>query len=99
MRIRRWLMAFLIALATVTAAQADEPGRRTGAAPSNAAIETKAGDVHEGDTAEPIQGSYQFLLEVAGVTPDQPSQTRKSFVGASPRRDSRVLRRGIDSTN
>lgn len=74
MRIHRWLMPLFIALTTVTAAKADEPGPNTGAASPNAAIDVKDGEVHQGSAAEPIQGSYQFLLEVGGITPNQPSQ-------------------------
>jgi hypothetical protein len=99
MRIHRWLMPLFVAVITATVASADEPGPKAGSTSPSAAIETNGGEPHRGEAAEPIQGSYQFLLEVAGVTPDQPSQKQDRSAGAPPRRDLRVVREAIDPTD
>jgi hypothetical protein len=89
MAMRHWLIGLAVAAATlVTAANADDlklaPKAGIGAPSKSAEIKANGGRAN--GASEPIAGSYQFLLEVAGVMPAEHSP----HTAVSPlRRDSR----------
>ena len=102
MNIHRWLMPLVIAMAAEAAARADgpelTPAPRAAAASPNAAIDPGDGG-GQGNASEPVLGGYQFLLEVAGVTPDAPSQERKRSAGSPLRRDPHGAGKAVDSAD
>lgn len=104
MNVRRWLVPLLITVAAVPAAEADEPARaplrQASAASTNAAIDTKGDSASQGNASE-LHGSYNFLLEVAGVTPGERArrEDRTYSAGPQPRRDPRTPGMTIDSAD
>jgi len=104
MRIHQWLMPLLIAVATeaaAPAAKADEPEVATrpegGALSPGVAIDVK-GDSVSRDSASELHGTYNFLLEVGGITPAEPSRDRKRSPVLSRGHDPRAARAAIDAT-
>jgi hypothetical protein len=104
MRIHHWLMPLFIAAATeaaVPATKADEPEvvprPGAGALSPDVAIDAKDDSVSQ-DSASELHGTYNFLLEVGGITPAEPSRDRKRSPGLSRRHDPRAARPAIDST-
>jgi hypothetical protein len=97
MALRPWSMGLIFAaVAQVAAASADDLRL---APDANMSAEVKAAGGHANSASEPIAGSYDFLLEVAGVTPSQPSQERKRSIGHSLRPDPRAAERVTRSTD
>ena len=98
MAMRHWLMSLVIAAAAqAAAANADELELAPDAGAPSTGAEIKAGGARTNSASEPIAGSYQFLLEVAGVTPAETAQVRKRTAGPSLRRDPRVVEEAIDA--
>ena len=104
MRIHQWLMPLFIAVATeaaVPAATADEPEvvswPEAGALSPNVAIDAKDDSVSQGSASE-LHGTYNFLLEVGGITPAEPSRDRRRSPGLPRGHDPRAARPAIDST-
>lgn len=101
MKIHRWLIPLAIAVATEAVASADgpelAPPPRPAAASPNAAFDM--GDGRQGNASEPVLGSYQFLLEVAGITPNAPSQERKRSAGSPLRQDPRGVGKAVGPTD
>ena len=103
MRIHQWLMPLFIAVATeaaVSAAKADETEvvPRPGALLPNVAIDAKDDSVSQ-DSAAELRGTYNFLLEVGGITPAEPSRDWKRSPSLSRRHDPRAAGPAIDSTD
>lgn len=104
MRIHQWLMPLFIAVATeaaVLAAKADEPEvvprPEAGALSPHVAIDAKDDSVSQ-DSASELLGTYDFLLEVGGITPAEPSRDRKRLPGLSRGHDPRAAGPAIDAT-
>ena len=90
MRLRHWLMSAVLAAAPhIATASADEPARASPAAVNppapRASKEVKANDGHTTGATEPLVGSYQFLLEVAGVTPGERTAPEDRSYSVGPR--------------
>ncbi|NJM91306.1 MAG: hypothetical protein HC861_00220 [Rhodospirillaceae bacterium] len=86
---RYWLISVVLAAATHGAtAGADEPARASPAAanPSapSAGKEIKPNSGRPTSASEPLVGSYQFLLEVAGVTPGERQRTENQTYSTGP---------------
>jgi hypothetical protein len=102
MRIHRCLVPLLIVMvaAAVDGAKAVEPAPaplpKTRIVSPNAAIEAKNGSVPQGNGSE-LHGPYNFLLEVGGITPAEPSRDRKRWTGPSRSHDPRAAGQAIDS--